>query len=125
LKYILLIAGGAIGTLLRYYLSELLIPNPLESKFPFGTFTVNLSGALLIGLLAGININSPMSSQIRLFLFTGVLGGFTTFSSFALESLSLLQNGKAALGIIYIFGTNIIGLLCAIIGYYSGLQLSK
>lgn len=94
-------AGGMIGSVLRYLLS--LLPIRHSSGFPLVTLGVNVLGAFLIGLivtLAGKNAN--LDPRALLFLQVGVCGGFTTFSSFALETHTLLQGGKLITAICYI-----------------------
>jgi CrcB protein len=94
LKLLMLIGTGSfIGGVLRYLVSRS-VQNTFISSFPYGTFTVNVIGCFLIGLIYGFsergNILSP---DLRLFLTVGFCGGFTTFSTFANESLSLLRDG--------------------------------
>ncbi len=95
---IFVITGGAIGSGLRYILFRLIVfPN-----FPVGTLGVNIIGSLLIGLIFAYFHNRPDDSALRLFLMTGLLGGFTTFSAFSLETLKIMQSGsfsKATLNI--------------------------
>lgn len=94
-------AGGLIGSVLRYLLS--LLPIRHSSGFPLITLGVNVLGAFLIGLIvafAGKNAN--LDARALLFLQVGVCGGFTTFSSFALETHTLLQGGKLITAICYI-----------------------
>ena len=89
--------GGALGATLRY-LVGLGLEQRLGSGFPFGTLTVNLVGCLLIGLLAALFVDATEGrEQLRLFLIVGCLGGFTTFSSFGLDTLRLLQDGAVRL----------------------------
>ncbi len=102
--------GGFIGSSLRFALSvgvQKLVP---LSLFPYGTMTVNVLGCLLIGYLGGLlEIRQSLDTGMVLFLMVGILGGFTTFSTYAFESLTLAQNGmflKAGLNIVLqvIFG---------------------
>ena len=83
-------AGGALGAAGRYGLSLL----PLEGEFPLLTLCTNLLGAVLIGFIVGLADQGQLSHGGTLFWKTGVCGGFTTFSTFSLESLTLLQKGK-------------------------------
>ena len=82
IKVLLIAAGGAAGTLLRYWMSGLAYKFGGEA-FPWGTLVVNLIGAFFIGLLWGLTAHSSLSSQLRAMLFIGLFGGFTTFSTFA------------------------------------------
>jgi CrcB protein len=118
---LLLALGGAIGTLIRYGLG-LWITRTLEQPlFPWGTFAVNLTGCLIIGILAGWNERTPFEVSTRLFLFTGFLGGFTTFSAFGLESVQLVRNGHALLAAAYVIASTLAGLLLA----FGGLRLAS
>ena len=98
-KFLWVGLGGALGAILRYSISLL----PMKSSFPILTFITNLIGAFIIGMVVGLFEKHYLSSQLNLFLKTGVCGGFTTFSTFSLEALSLFENGKFILAILYIF----------------------
>lgn len=115
-KIILLMAGGAVGTLLRYLISTY-TQRSMGSPFPFGTLTVNLVGCLIIGILAGMNMTRSFDENLKLLLFTGLLGGFTTFSSFGLESLQLIRDGRGLWAIGYLLISNAGGILLAWTGY--------
>ncbi len=82
--------GGALGSILRYVLSKW-IDAGAGGLYPYGTFTVNVIGCLLIGVLSALVSKSTLSMEMRLLLITGFCGGFTTFSTFANESLSLMR----------------------------------
>ena len=87
--------GGAIGSVCRFLLSNFISQGALEWRFPLGTFVVNMVGCLVIGVLLGLSIKEGyFSVETRLFLFTGLVGGFTTFSAFELETFLLLRNGE-------------------------------
>ncbi len=117
MNIILIAAGGAIGTLLRYSLSGLTY-RMLSGGFPWGTLFVNLAGSFAIGLLWGIFEINTLSSNIRNFIFVGILGGFTTFSTFALESFSLFRDGEAKFAIISIMASNVLGILLVFGGFF-------
>ena len=85
--------GGAIGAAARHLVGQILLAR-LGPGFPWWTLSVNIAGSLLMGLLIGWLARSGGSDQARLFLGVGVLGGFTTFSSFSLQTLMLLQDGQ-------------------------------
>lgn len=119
MKFVLLLAGGIIGTLLRYLVAEWAVL-VFSTAFPFGTLIINASGSLIIGLLWGVMEPGGMSPNARAFLFIGILGGFTTFSSFALEALNLLRNGDIKIALAYIAGTNVSGLLLVFGGFFLG-----
>lgn len=116
IKYFILASGGAIGTLLRYALSGL-TNKAVEGIFPWGTLAVNLTGSLVIGLLWGYFEIENLSLSMRNFLFAGVLGGFTTFSTFALESLNLFRDGEIKLAMFNIMASNILGIILVLAGF--------
>lgn len=89
--------GGAVGAVSRYLLC--LIPN--KGDFPVMTLAVNLLGAFLIGVISGFVSAKNVNPDLVLFLKTGVCGGFTTFSTFSLETLTLIQKGRTPLAVIY------------------------
>ena len=120
IKYILLATGGAIGTILRYSMSGLTY-RMVISVFPWGTIIVNLTGSFAIGLLWGYFEIQNISSNMRNFVFIGLLGGFTTFSTYALESLNLFRDGEIKLALTNLLISNICGLLLV----FAGFMLSK
>lgn len=92
--------GGMIGSVLRYLLG--LLPYKHESGFPFITLGINVLGALLIGIIVALAAKSShVDQRIILFLKVGICGGFTTFSTFALETQNLLHGGKVIVGLLY------------------------
>ncbi len=91
--------GGFIGAVSRYYLS-VLISRYNNSGFPISTLIINVLGSFLIGLITEVLINLyPNNKKMQLFLTTGILGGFTTFSTFSLETINLYQNGNTIFAI--------------------------
>ena len=110
--------GGAIGALLRYGVALLLKPETVDS-FPVHTFLVNLVGCLCIGWVLGWFANSGFNLTYHLFIVTGVLGGFTTFSSFSAETLVLFKEGFPLKAIVYMLLSNVLGVLLAWVGYQS------
>ena len=105
--------GGALGAVCRYLLGQV-IPK-LGSGFPLGTFVVNLIGCFAIGLVVGLaGKHSNIDPRLILFLQTGICGGFTTFSTFSLESLTLIEEGRITIGILYIVLSVLLG-LCALL----------
>ena len=89
---LLVAAGGAVGAVARYKLSGLVLHHTTDWRFPAGTFAVNVLGCLVAGVLAGLVERHDMFSQeTRLLLFTGLLGGFTTFSAFGIETMFLVR----------------------------------
>ena len=116
-KIIAVALGGAIGSVGRY-LTSLAVERYSRSNFPFETFTANLIGCLLIGLLWGHFEKLSISNEFRLFLFTGLVGGFTTFSTFARENIQLFKAGEYMHAVIYLLLSNLFGLLLVALGFY-------
>jgi CrcB protein len=112
-------AGGALGSLGRWGLGEALA-RP-RGEFPVATFTENLAGAFLLGLLmVWLTEVWPSARYLRPFLAVGVLGGFTTFSTYMLDTRDLLAAGRPALAAAYLVGTMLVGLLAVFAGVLSG-----
>jgi len=112
--------GGGLGAACRYWLSTVLTRG-MVGGFPLGTFMVNLLGCLLIGLWAGLATRHTfLNGDLRLLLVTGLLGGFTTFSAFGLDSLHLLRRGDLALAGWYVGGSVVIGLGMVALGWWLG-----
>ena len=107
--------GGFIGAVFRYLLSQL-IQSKFLSAFPFGTLGVNIIGCFFIGLVYALSDRGNISPAWRLFLATGILGGFTTFSSFSNETVALLRDGQFWHALAYISLSLIIGLIATFIG---------
>jgi CrcB protein len=121
MKIILAIGiGSFIGGTSRYLLSQF-IQNKFLSIFPYGTLRVNIIGCFLIGIVFGLSERGNLTMEWRLFLATGVLGGFTTFSAFSNETVSLLRNGQLWHAFTYIACSVIIGLIAT----FSGISLIK
>lgn len=110
LRIILFIGMGSfLGGIARYLLS-LVIQNRLLTSFPFGTLTVNILACFLIGLVYGLSDRGNVSGTWRLFLATGFLGGFSTFSSFSNETVSLLRDGQLWYALGYVCSSLVIGI---------------
>lgn len=110
--------GGAIGALLRYAAVQL--STQLHGgTFPIGTMLVNILGSLAMGLLMGRYVAAD-SESARLFFVTGVLGGFTTFSAFSWDALSMLQRGALGTAALYVGGSVILSLVAVAIGFQLG-----
>jgi CrcB protein len=91
---LIVMAGGALGTLARYLLS--IVASPISGQLPLGTILINIVGSCIIGFFGTLTLANgrfPVSENVRLFVMVGFCGGFTTFSSFSLQTLDLLRNG--------------------------------
>ena len=109
--------GGGFGSVLRY-LSQVWVSRILGISFPFGTFLVNILGCFLIGLFFAVAEKYAFfTSEWRLFLITGLCGGFTTFSSFSYEGLSLYKQGDYGYFFLYLILSVVIGLLATMLGF--------
>lgn len=111
MRLILLVGlGSFIGGVSRYLISLFIVNRGLIA-FPYGTLTVNIVGCFLIGIVYGITERVGMTNEWRLFLATGILGGFTTFSAFSYESISLLRDGQSGAAFLYVICSVVFGLL--------------
>jgi CrcB protein len=117
LKILAVAAGGSVGASLRYLIFYFFEKNH-ASVFPWATLVVNLLGSLLIGFLWGYFDRYFVTSGIRLLVFVGLLGSFTTYSTFAFDVLSLFKDGEVRMMLVYLLGTNILGIGLAFIGFY-------
>lgn len=119
IPFLLVGLGGAIGAMLRYGVGVTL--GSLANGFPAATFVVNILGSLAMGLLIGLlaKTTPQLQNEIRLFLAIGVLGGFTTFSSFSLDAITLLERGDVALAALYIGGSVALSLAGLMLGLWA------
>jgi CrcB protein len=118
IKDILIVgSGSALGGIARFLIGKLVMTF-FPYSFPMATFLINIAGSFLIGLAYAMSGKSgSMSPASLIFLATGFLGGFTTFSSFSYENMLLMRNGQYFLALTYIFGTILLGLLATFTGY--------
>ena len=118
MKHVLLVAlGGAIGAVVRFGLATRLSSGTGDSSLPWGTITVNLVGCFVIGALVGASQTRDGVPEVtRVFLMIGVLGGFTTFSAFGLETVSLLRSGALGLAALNV-GLQVVG---GLVGVWAG-----
>jgi CrcB protein len=121
--WLLVAAGGAIGSVARHGLNHLVHQRALASTFPLGIFLVNVAGSAAIGLVAGLVASSRLhlSYQARTFLIVGLLGGFTTFSSFSLDTLALVRDGHSVQAFWNVAGQ--VGL--SLLGVWVGFRLAS
>ncbi len=121
MKLILAIGiGSCIGGISRYFLS-LFIQNKFLSAFPYGTMGVNIIGCFLIGIVFGLSERGNFTMEWRMFMATGILGGFTTFSSFSNETVGLLRDGQLWHAFTYVLLSVVVGLLAT----FTGISLIK
>src|SRR5690606_5529529 len=117
--------GGAIGASLRYGIGLWLFKPQMQ--FPWPTWWVNILGCLCTGIFLAYSQKYPaLQQEARLFLMVGLLGGFTTFSSFGLESFQLLKQGAISMALLYMFSSLLLGLTALTVGFYlSDLMLNQ
>ncbi|OTG67510.1 fluoride efflux transporter CrcB [Acinetobacter silvestris] len=117
MNWLLIACGGAIGACLRYG-AGLVVTQPL-SLFPWTTWSVNLLGCFLAGVFFALTqCYSILLNETRLFFMVGVLGGFTTFSSFGLETFQLIRQGQLPIALAYTASSVIVGVVCLAMGFY-------
>ncbi|MEI1276868.1 fluoride efflux transporter CrcB [Leptospira venezuelensis] len=115
MNFLIVGLGGFLGSICRYMISQTI---PKESgPFPLSTFTVNILGSLLIGIFYGLS-QGKISEEVRLFATVGFCGGFTTFSTFALENLKLLQSGNYFSFFAYILLSTTVCITAVLLGIY-------
>jgi CrcB protein len=113
-NFVLVGIGGAIGSVLRYA-AYLLVTT---KHFPLATLVINIIGSFIIGLVLSVSLkDEAFLNNWKLFLATGICGGFTTFSAFTAENVVLLQNGKYFIALIYIVLSIILGIVAAWLGF--------
>lgn len=111
--------AGAVGALARYLISRFIAERVL-SQLPLGTLLINISGAFLIGLIAGLAGHKLVNPALQLVLATGFLGGYTTFSTMHWEGIQLIRAGSTARGLLYLGGTFALGIPVAALGLMLG-----
>ncbi len=120
MKHVLLVGlGGCLGAIARYKLGGYVLHHTTNWHFPLGTFTVNVLGCLVAGVLAGgIERQGWFSADTRTFLFVGLLGGFTTFSAFGVETVALLRKDHISIAIAYVAAS----VFCGLVALWLGMQ---
>lgn len=119
-KILCIALGGALGALSRYGLGEA-VNKVVGSEFPWGTLLVNLSGCLVFGVLAGLaEERIPLSEELRMLLFVGFLGAFTTFSTFAFHSGQFMEQGQWGWLIANVLLSNVLGIALLLGGLFLG-----
>src|ERR1700738_3819708 len=121
MSYLLVFFGGGLGASLRH-LINLPCARCIGTGFPYGTFIINITGSTVMGLIAGyLALKGEASLPWRLFLMTGILGGYTTFSAFSLDTALLYERGEIGLALFYVLGS--VGF--SIAGLFAGLALVR
>ncbi|MDD6449203.1 MAG: fluoride efflux transporter CrcB [Lachnospiraceae bacterium] len=113
IKCLIVAAGGAIGAVIRYLIG--LLPMSPENGFPLKTFFINVVGCFLIGIVAALADKNAMDPELVLFIKVGICGGFTTFSSFALETEGLLAKGTMNVALAYV----LLSLICGVLAIFA------
>lgn len=121
MNIVLVFLGGGIGAAARYWLSGV-VYQKVSIDFPYGTLTVNAIGCLLIGILmAAMEERFLVQPSLRVFLTIGILGGFTTFSTFSFETIALLRDGEILYALVNIFTS----IFVCLFGTWVGMQIGK
>jgi CrcB protein len=121
LNYVLVFVGGGLGSSLRHVINTV-SSRYLGTHFPYHTFLINITGSTIMGLIAGyLAFKGGASQHWRLFLMTGILGGYTTFSAFSLDAALLYERGEVLLALLYVVGSVVL----AIAGLFAGLALIR
>src|SRR5260370_34585250 len=120
-NYLLVFLGGGLGASLRHFVN-IACAKGIGTAFPYGTFIINISGSTVMGLIAGyLAFKGEASQPWRLFLMTGILGGYTTFSAFSLDAVLLYERGAIGLALFYVLGS----VVFSIAGLFASLALVR
>ena len=121
MNYLLVFVGGGLGASLRHAVN-MLSTRTLGTAFPYHTFIINISGSIVMGLIAGyFAFRGEATQHWRLFLMTGILGGYTTFSAFSLDAALLYERGAIGQALFYVLGS----VVFSILGLFAGLALVR
>jgi CrcB protein len=121
MNYVLVFIGGGLGSTLRYIVN-IVSPRFFGTDFPYHTFIINITGSTVMGLIAGyLAFKGDAAQSWRLFLMTGVLGGYTTFSAYSLDAALLYERGEIGLALFYVIGS----VVFSIVGLFAGLALVR
>ena len=119
LPYLIVFAGAGVGGAMRHGMNEL-VTNFAGIRFPWGILAINVSGSLLLGLFAGyFAFRGEASQHWRLFLTTGICGGYTTFSTFSLDSVLLWERGEATMAVLYVVASVSISIAALVLGMWA------
>jgi CrcB protein len=121
MNYVLVFVGGGLGASLRHTVN-IVCARCIGTSFPYGTFIINITGSTVMGLVAGyLAFKGEAAASWRLFLMTGILGGYTTFSAFSLDTALLYERGEIGLALLYVLGS----VVFSIAGLFAGLALVR
>ncbi len=121
MNYLLVFIGGGLGASLRHAIN-VGCARACGINFPYSTFLINITGSLVMGVIAGyLALKGEASQPWRLFVMTGILGGYTTFSAFSLDAVTLYQRGEIGLALFYVIGS----VALSIAGLFVGLALVR
>lgn len=121
MNYLLVFVGGGLGASLRHAVN-VGCARAWGINFPYGTFLINITGSLVMGLIAGyLAFKGEASQPWRLFIMTGILGGYTTFSAFSLDAITLYERGEIGMALFYVVGSVVL----SIAGLVAGLALVR
>ena len=121
MSYLLVFVGGGLGASLRHFIN-VTFARHMGTGFPWGTFIINITGSTVMGLIAGyLAFKGEASQPWRLFLMTGILGGYTTFSAYSLDAALLYERGELGLAALYVIGSVVL----SIAGLFAGLALVR
>jgi CrcB protein len=121
MNYLLVFIGGGLGSVIRHSIN-VICPRVLGTNFPYHTFIINITGSTIMGLIAGyLAFKGDSVQSWRLFLMTGILGGYTTFSAFSLDAGLLYERGAVGLAVLYVVGSVVLSL----IGLFAGLTIIR
>lgn len=115
--FLLVFFGGGVGSVLRY-LTSVITQKFYNGTFPIATLTVNVIGCLIIGIMVGYFEKMNINPDLKFLFITGFCGGFTTFSAFSMESISLIQNQQTTLAITYVLLSVVLGLIAVWAGLF-------
>jgi fluoride exporter len=115
LSYVVVFVGAGIGGALRHAVNRLALS--ISATFPWGTLAVNVTGCLIMGMLVGwLSLKGESSQTTRLFLTTGILGGYTTFSAFSLDAALLWERGQIGEAVFYVASSVVLSIACLFLG---------
>lgn len=121
MNYLLVFIGGGLGASLRHTIN-VAFTRTLGTAFPYHTFFINVTGSIIMGLIAGyLAFKGEATQHWRLFMMTGILGGYTTFSAFSLDTALLYERGEVGLAALYVVGS----VALSIAGLFAGLALVR